>query len=126
MASSPQQDFLYALWTFFLLLGLFLLDWANIVVFYISCSIQPPSLNDVDPTHAILRIVRSIPLSIAVEQCLLAVIEESVRFFTVDGIVTDKEIRLRHTKRDAEDVLDEEEDGACLERIPADDEQDSH
>src|SRR5277367_623425 len=113
-----------------ILLGLFLLDWAtsinSVVVICVSCSVRPPSLNDVDPTHAIFKIVRSIPVPIAVEQCFLAVMVESVRFLAVDGIVADNEIGLRHAKWDAEGVLDEEEDGACPERIPADDEQRSH
>src|SRR5271155_3513214 len=109
-----------------ILLGLFLHDWANTVVFCVSCSVHPPSLNDVGPIHAIFRIDRMIPLPIAVEQCFLAVTVESVRFLAMDGIVADKEIRVRHAKRDAEDVLDEEEDSACPERIPADDEQGSH
>ena len=50
---------------------------------------------------------------------------EDVWCLAVDHVAARSELLLRHSKGDAQDVFDEEEDEGCPDRVPANDEEEA-
>ena len=58
-----------------------------------------------------------------VDFVLDVVVRKGIRFLSVDGVITDLQLLLSHTKWHAKDVFDEAQDERGPDDVPADDEQ---